>query len=294
MTMRSGPEIDHVEIAARDAAATTRLLVEAFSAVEQRPGRLLLGTTPLEVRPDGSGRALSAVGLRSDDLDGLRRRLSDAQVAFDDEDAPDAPGPAIRLRAQDWGGVPLVIGAWPPPDPPPASPDGNVLRMDHIGVASVDNSAAERRFCDLLGLDVESRQTDTETVLRVEQFTSDTHGVRVATSQVGQTGLRVLFVSLGDTDLELLQDLSASGGDGERSSSTAGDTTAIARYIDRFGPGLHHLALRVRDIDAALLRAKEAGAALIDETGRPGSRRAQIAFIDPRSTARILFHFVQR
>lgn len=168
----------------------------------------------------------------------------------------------------------------------PASPDGNVHSVAHVGVASADNTAAERLWCDLLGLDVESRQTDTETLLRVEQFTSDTYGVRVATSQVGQTGLRVLFVSLGGTDL------SDSGGEGERSSSTAGDTSAISRYIQRSGPGLHHLALRVNDIDDALLRAKRAWAAPLDERGRPGSRRAQIAFLDPRSTARILFHFV--
>lgn len=294
MTTRAGLEIDHVQIAAQDTAATTKLLIEAFGAVEQQPGRLLLGATPVRLHQDESRRGLLALGLRCDDLDGLRRRLSDAQVAFDDQDVPGAPGPAIRLRAQDWGGIPLVIVAWPPPDPRPAAPDGNVLRVDHIGVASADNSAAERLWCDLLGLDVESRQTDTETILRVEQFTSDTFGVRVATSQVGQTGLRVLFVSLGETDLELLQDLSPSRGEGERSSSTAGDTTAIARYVQRSGPGLHHLALRVRDIDEALLRAKRAGATPLDETGRPGSRRAQIAFLDPRSTARILFHFVQR
>lgn len=292
MTTRAGLEIDHVEIAAQDAAATTQLLIEAFGAVEQQTGRLLLGTTPLRLHQDGSRGALSALGLRSDDLDGLRRRLSDAQIAFDDQDVPGAPGPAIRLRARDWGGVPIAIGAWPPPDPRPASPDGNVLRVDHVGVASADNTAAERLWCDLLGLDVESRQTDTETLLRVEQFTSDTYSVRVATSQVGQTGLRVLFVSLGETDLELLQDLSAAGGEGERSSSTASDTSAISRYIQRSGPGLHHLALRVNDIDDALLRAKRAGATPLDERGRPGSRRAQIAFLDPRSTARILFHFV--
>lgn len=292
---RAGLEIDHVEIAAQDAAATTRLLIEAFGAVEQQPGRLLLGTAVLQLHQDGSRRSLSGLALRSDDLDGLRRRLSDAQVAFDDEDVPGAPGPAIRLRAQDWGGVPLVIGAWPPSDPRPTPADGdNVIGVDHIGVASADNVVAERRLCDLLGLDVESRQTDTETVLRLEQFTSDTYGVRVATSQVGQTGLRVLFVSLGETDLELLQDLSASAGRGGRSSSTAGDTTAISRYVQRSGPGLHHLALRVRDIDDALLRAKRAGATPLDKSGRPGSRHAQIAFIDPRSSARILFHFVQR
>ncbi len=287
-------EIDHVEIAARDTAAMTQLLVEAFAAVEQQPGRLLLGMTPLQLHEGGSRRALSSLGLRTDDLDGLRRRLRDAQVAFDDEDVAAGSGRAIRLRPQDWGGVPLIIGAWPHENRLPTSADDNVLGVDHVGVASTDNAAAERRFCDLLGLPVESRQTDTETLLRVEQFTSDSYGVRVATSQLGQTGLRVLFVSLGETDLELLQDLSSAAGEGEHSSSTAGDTTAISRYIERSGPGLHHLALRVRDIEAALLGAKRAGATLLDEVGRPGSRRAQIAFLDPRSTARILFHFVQR
>lgn len=289
MTTTARAELHHVEVTVADAPAVTHLLTTAFGAVAHDPW-LLLGRTRLCLRQGASGRALTGLGLRTDDVDVVRRDIEDAGMTFaDGEDEA-----SLRLRAEDWGGVPLVVGTWPRGDNGRTPADGNVIGVDHVGVASSDNAGAERRFCDVLGLRVESRQTDTETMLRVEQFTSDTYGVRVATSPVAQTGLRVLFVSLGDTDLELLEDLADGAAERGRSSSTAGDTSAISRYIDRFGPGLHHLALRVRDIDTALEQARRAGATLLDERGRPGSRRAQIAFLEPRSTARVLFHFVQR
>ena len=60
------------------------------------------------------------------------------------------------------------------------------------------------------------------------------------------------------------------------------------------GPGLHHLALKVPDIDAALDRMERAGLTLIDRVGRPGSRRARIGFIHPASLGGVLVHLVQR
>ena len=76
--------------------------------------------------------------------------------------------------------------------------------------------------------------------------------------------------------------------------NTRGDKGAIARYIERRGPGLHHLALKTPDIDATLARLYGAGHRMIDHTGRPGSRRARIGFIHPASLGGLLLHFVER
>ena len=82
----------------------------------------------------------------------------------------------------------------------------------------------------------------------------------------------------------------AHGGPG----STKQDQGAIGRFMAARGPGLHHVALKVTDIDGALARLKGAGHALIDTFGRPGSRRALIGFIHPKSFNGVLMHLVQR
>jgi methylmalonyl-CoA/ethylmalonyl-CoA epimerase len=259
---------------------------------------LALGHARLRLhRRDGpeGGRALGFLALAADDVAPLARRLAGAGVAFEDGRTGDGER-MLTFPPDQWCGVPLRVLERPAAHRP-SPPAGHTIRgIDHIGVASTDNGFAERRF-GLLGLPVESRQTDTEATVRVEQFTSDKYGVRVVTREETRTasGLRVLFLSLADTDLELLQDLTpAPGAARGASSSTGGDRSAIARYVERGGPGLHHLALRVDDIDAALAQAAAGGAGLVDRAGRPGSRLARIAFLDPRTTARVLFHFVER
>lgn len=171
-------------------------------------------------------------------------------------------------------------------------------RIDHVGVASADNRAALEAFVKRLGHPLESTQTDVEVQIAVETFTSDRYGaIYHSRSPVLAGGLRVAFVTVGDCDLEFLQDF-ASGADAEAGrggpGTTRQDRGAIARFVAARGPGLHHLALKVADIDATLARLDRSGLDLIDRMGRPGSRRARIGFIHPRSLGGILVHLVQR
>jgi catechol 2,3-dioxygenase-like lactoylglutathione lyase family enzyme len=173
-----------------------------------------------------------------------------------------------------------------------------VERIDHLGVASADNQAAIDVFSTRLGCALESSQTDIEVQLAVESFTSDKYGVVYNTrppEPVG--GLRVAFITVGDCELEFLQEFDPRAGGRaapERPGTTKQDQGVIARFIGARGPGLHHLALKVSDINTALDRLGRAGYALIDTVGRPGSRRARIGFIHPKSLCGVLVHLVQR
>jgi catechol 2,3-dioxygenase-like lactoylglutathione lyase family enzyme len=207
------------------------------------------------------------------------------------------PADARVLDRSQWSGVSLLVTSEAPAVARPGSAERNVRGIDHIGVASQDNSLARDQFSGVLGLEVESEQTDTEVLVRVEQFVSTRHGFRSVSNTVADrsSGLRVLFVTLPPVDFEFLQDLGGrpaeSGGGG---GSTFGDKSAIGKYVDKRGPGVHHVALRVADIDAAIARASSAGLQMIDGQARPGSRRADIAFVHPSSAGSILWHFVQR
>lgn len=68
---------------------------------------------------------------------------------------------------------------------------------------------------------------------------------------------------------------------------------AIGRYLERNGPGIHHLALETDDIEAALADAREAGIEPIDEEPRPGAWGHEVAFLHPKSTGGVLIEFVE-
>ena len=188
-----------------------------------------------------------------------------------------------------------------------ASASSLVERIDHIGVASQDNQLALDVFSRRLGWSVESTQTDAETTTTVESFTSDKYGVTYHTRQSQLAGaLRVAFITIGDCELEFLQDLDqglvqesppkveSPQVSQDQAGSTRQDRGVIARYIDSRGPGLHHIAFKVGDIDGLLANLGKAGHTLIDTVGRPGSRRAKIGFIHPASLGGLLVHLVQR
>ena len=175
---------------------------------------------------------------------------------------------------------------------------GPVERIDHIGVASQDNREALEVFSRRLGWPVESTQTDAEVSTTTESFTSDKYGVVYHTKQPEfQGGLRIAFITIGDCDIEFLQNLDQSSGvelQQGQSGSTRQDQGVISRYIASRGPGLHHTAFKVRDIDELLGNLGQAGHVLIDKVGRPGSRQAKIGFIHPASLGGWLVHLVQR
>ena len=82
------------------------------------------------------------------------------------------------------------------------------------------------------------------------------------------------FLETGNTSIELLEGL--------------GETSPVARFIERHGPGIHHLCFRVDDIDRVLGELSEAGLRLIDEKGRPGAEGHPVAFLHPKSTSGVL------
>jgi methylmalonyl-CoA/ethylmalonyl-CoA epimerase len=173
-----------------------------------------------------------------------------------------------------------------------------VERIDHIGIASADTANEEAFFHNHLGCRIESRQTDYETQLAVENFVSDRYGIvqhQRAPQQVG--GLRVLFLNVGDCELEVLSELDSNPPrliDRHDSGNTRQDRSAIGRFVERRGPGLHHVALKVPDINGLLKHLNRRKYRLIDPVGRPGSRRALIGFVHPAELGGVLIHFVER
>lgn len=92
-------------------------------------------------------------------------------------------------------------------------------------------------------------------------------------------GMRIGFVPVGDSSMELLQDVSGS--------------SAIRKFLDKNGEGIHHIAFEVDDIHQAVAELKDKGIKLIDETPREGAHGMTIAFMHPKATHGILMELVQ-
>ena len=90
--------------------------------------------------------------------------------------------------------------------------------------------------------------------------------------------LSVTFLDLGNGYFELLEPV---------------EEGTISRYLDKNGPGIHHLALETDDIEQALDTARDLGIELIDEEPRPGAWGHDVAFLHPKSTGGVLIEFVQ-
>ena len=173
-----------------------------------------------------------------------------------------------------------------------------IERLDHLGIASADNQVGVAVWSHRLGCPIESQQTDIEVMIPVESFTSDKHGgVYHTRAPIPVGGLRVAFITVGDTELEFLQNFDPRQKgvvDHGSSGSTRQDQGAIAKFVATRGPGLHHVAMKTPDINAVLRGLDAAGISVIDKTGRPGSRAGLIGFVHPRSTGGILLHFDER
>ena len=128
--------------------------------------------------------------------------------------------------------------------------------LDHVGIAVGDLQQAVAFYRDALGLAVEEPE------------------------EVTAQRVRAHFIPAGDAALELLEATSAD--------------SPIARYLERRGPGLHHITLRVDDIAAALARLRARGIRLIDEQPRPGAHGSLVAFIHPASAHGVLVELKQR
>ena len=130
-----------------------------------------------------------------------------------------------------------------------------ITKINHIGIAVTSIDDALKFYVDVLGLEIKSREVIEEQKIKTTLF------------------------SVGESKIELLE-------------STAPDSP-IARHIEKFGEGLHHIALEVTDIEDALKKLSAQGISLIDEKPRKGVENTKIAFLHPRSTGRTLLELVQ-
>jgi methylmalonyl-CoA/ethylmalonyl-CoA epimerase len=127
--------------------------------------------------------------------------------------------------------------------------------IDHIGVAVEDLDQAVALYRDRLGMREQHRET------------------------VEEQGVEAVLVEIGDGHVELLSPL--------------GPETAVGKFLERHGPGMHHVAYRTEDIDAALEAVRSAGLRLIDERPRTGIRGSRVAFVHPKSTGGVLIELVE-
>ena len=128
-------------------------------------------------------------------------------------------------------------------------------RIDHVGVAVADLDSAIWLYSERLGMPVQHRET------------------------VEEQGVEAVLMGVGESHVELLRPLGAD--------------TAVGRFLERNGPGLHHVAYGTEDIDSALDAIRGAGLRLIDERPRTGIRNSRVAFVHPRSTGGVLTELVE-
>lgn len=127
--------------------------------------------------------------------------------------------------------------------------------IDHIGIAVGDLEESLRFFRDALGLELD------------------------APEDVPSQRVRAHFLQAGEAAVELVE--------------PTADDSPIAKFVAKRGPGIHHIALKVDDIVAALAELKAKGVRLIDEVPRPGAHNSLVAFIHPASTHGVLVELKQ-
>ena len=128
-------------------------------------------------------------------------------------------------------------------------------RIDHVGVAVEDLDAAVTLYEQSFKMPVAHRET------------------------VESQGVEAVLLDVGEGHVELLRPL--------------GPDTAVGRFLERSGEGLHHVAYAVEDIDSTLDELRSAGLELIDDEARVGIRGSRVAFLHPKSTGRVLTEIVE-
>jgi len=127
--------------------------------------------------------------------------------------------------------------------------------IDHVGVAVEDIDSTLAIYRDTLAMPLVHRETVTD------------------------QGVDAALLDVGDGHIELLQPL--------------GPETAVGKFLQKRGPGLHHVAYRVDDVEETLKALAGAGVALIDSEPRTGIRGSRVAFLDPKSTGGVLTELVE-
>ena len=128
-----------------------------------------------------------------------------------------------------------------------------IKRIAHLGIVVKDLNAALELFTGALPLDL----------VHTEDF----------------QGMKVGFIPVGDSSIELLQDVSGSSG--------------VKKFLENNGEGIHHIAFEVDDIEQAVVELREKGVKLIDEKPRAGAHGMTVAFMHPKGTHGVLMELVQ-
>jgi methylmalonyl-CoA/ethylmalonyl-CoA epimerase len=131
-----------------------------------------------------------------------------------------------------------------------------VNKVDHIGIAVKDLDSTIKFYEDILGIKC------------------------INTEVVEEQKVKVAFLPIGDTEVELLESTEEDG--------------PIAKFIEKKGEGMQHMAYRVDDIEKAIEELKEKGIRMIDEKPRYGAGGAKIAFLHPKSTFGVLIELCER
>ena len=131
-----------------------------------------------------------------------------------------------------------------------------IQKIDHLGIAVSSIESGKKFWQDVMGLELEGTET------------------------VEEQKVTTAFMSVGESEVELLESTSPDG--------------PVAKYIEKKGAGLQHVAFRVENIDEALSELKEKGVKLIDQTPRNGAGGARIAFLHPKATGGILVELCER
>jgi methylmalonyl-CoA epimerase len=128
--------------------------------------------------------------------------------------------------------------------------------VEHIGIAVRDLEDAKKIYCDILGLEMTGEMT------------------------LPERGVKVAFLETGNTKVELLEGI--------------GDESPVSKFVERKGPGVHHLCFEVEDIGRVLGELKDAGVRLIDETARPGAEGKLVAFLHPKWASGVLIELTEK
>ena len=127
--------------------------------------------------------------------------------------------------------------------------------IDHVGIAVNDLDGALALYAEAFEMPLAHRET------------------------VGEQGVEAVLLDAGETHVELLRPLAPE--------------TPVGKFLDRNGPGLHHVAYRVTDIEATLAQLGRRGIELIDSEPRIGIRKSRVAFLHPRATGSVLTEIVE-
>jgi methylmalonyl-CoA/ethylmalonyl-CoA epimerase len=130
------------------------------------------------------------------------------------------------------------------------------MKIDHIGIATSGIDEAATFWRETLGLEM------------------------IETEDIAEQKVRVAMLPIGESRIELLEATS--------------EDSPISRFLEKRGPGIHHIAVRVDDIRVALANLRAKGARLIDEEPRQGAGGCLVAFVHPSSTGGVLLELVQK